>query len=87
MVEAVYIISSIELLEEPMTIMKNMVAGLAAAAMISTPALAQVERAGAPAQDSEEAFGGGVMIPILIFAAAIATILVVAADDDIPVSP
>ena len=70
-----------------MQIKKNLIAGMAATALITTPAFAQVERASAPTQDTEEAFGGGVIIPIAIFAAAIAAIIVVSSDEDGPISP
>lgn len=70
---------------------KHIIATTAALGLISTPVLAQAERAPAPVEDSEALEGeNGILIALLAAAAVIAGLIIIASDDDeevLPTSP
>ena len=70
-----------------MTILKNTFAGAAAAMLIASPVMAQADRTAAPTQEGEQAFGGGPLLGLAVFAAIVTAIVVVSDNDDEPVSP
>ncbi|GGA08474.1 MAG: hypothetical protein COW16_13020 [Sphingomonadales bacterium CG12_big_fil_rev_8_21_14_0_65_65_10] len=70
-----------------MNIKKTLIAGASASMLIASPIAAQADRASAPAEDSEQVFGGSFLISALIVAAVVVGIVLIADDDDEPVSP
>jgi hypothetical protein len=62
---------------------RNLVLTAAAAALVAAPVAAQAApvRAPAPVADSEE-LGGGLLVPVLVFAAVSALFLIIYSGDD-----
>ncbi len=72
-----------------MNIKTTLTAAATASMLIASPVLAQAQadRATAPADESEQVFGGNFLLSALIIGAVIAGIILLADDDDVPVSP
>ncbi len=70
---------------------KKILATAAALGLVSTPAMAQVDRFPSPVQESEGLQGeNGILFAVLAAAAVIAGIIIIASDDDeedLPTSP
>lgn len=71
-----------------MKISHRLLAGLAAASLAATPALAETNRAAAPAEDTSEIGGGASWLAIggMILVIALAAIAAFGDDDEFPVS-
>lgn len=71
-----------------MKISHTLWAGLAAASLAATPALAETNRASAPTEDASEMGGSGAWIAIagVILVVALAALAAFDDDDDIPIS-
>ncbi len=73
-----------------MNIKKTLLAGASASMLIASPVAAQIQadRASAPAGESEQIFGGNLLVSLLVIAGIVAAIILIAdEDDDVPVSP
>lgn len=72
-----------------MDIKKTLIAGATASMLVASPVLAQAQadRATAPADESEQIFGGNIFLTAAIVAGVIVGIILLADDDDLPVSP
>lgn len=72
-----------------MNIKKTFIAGASAAMLLTSPAVAQAQadRAAVPAEEGEQLFGGNLLLSLLVIAGVITAIILIADDDDVPVSP
>lgn len=75
--------------EYVLDIKKTLTAAATASMLVASPVLAQAQadRATAPADESEQVFGGNILLTALIIGGVIVGIILLADDDDVPVSP
>lgn len=70
-----------------MNIKQTLIAGASASMLIASPIAAQADRVSVPAEDSEQVFGGSFLVTALIIAGVVVGIVLIADDNDEPVSP